>query len=153
MTGRSLRSVTGMTPTSPRRPATRGPRTAAAPDPRHRTGALGEELAARWLAADGLEVVARNWRVADGDLRGELDVVALDHRDRLVVVVEVKTRRGDGFGGALAAVTPNKQARIRRLAVAFLVAADLPYRRVRFDVIAVRLDRDPPGIDHVVEAF
>lgn len=143
-----------MTSTPPHRPA-HGPTAAAAapPDPRHRTGALGEDVAARWLAADGLEVVARNWRLAAGDLRGELDIVALDHQDRLVVVVEVKTRRGDGFGGALAAVTPRKQAKIRRLAVAFLVAADLPYRRVRFDVIAIRLDHDPPGIDHVVEAF
>lgn len=113
----------------------------------------GEDLAARWLSAQGLEVVTRNWRVADGDLRGEIDIVALDHQAGLVVVVEVKTRRGDGFGGALAAVTPRKQAKIRRLAVAFLVAADLPYRRVRFDVIAVRLDLDPPGVDHVVEAF
>lgn len=143
-----------MTPTPPQRPAHGAHTASTAPsDPRHRTGVAGEDLAARWLSAQGLEVVARNWRVADGDLRGELDIVVLDHDARLVVVVEVKTRRGDGFGGALAAVTPRKQAKIRRLAVAFLMAAELPYRRVRFDVIAVRLDRDPPGVDHVVEAF
>lgn len=140
-----------MTPTPPPRPT--GGSDTAPSDPRHRTGVAGEDLAARRLSAQGLEVVARNWRVADGDLRGELDIVALDHDARLVVVVEVKTRRGNGFGGALAAVTPRKQARIRRLAVAFLISADLPYRRVRFDVIAVRLDQDPPGVDHVVEAF
>ncbi len=140
-----------MTSTPPHRPVHGSSRAPTAPH--QRTGAIGEELACRSLAADGLEVVARNWRIADGDLRGELDVVALDHDARLVVVVEVKTRRGDGFGGALAAVTPRKQARIRRLAVAFLVGADLPYRQVRFDVVAVRLDQDPPGIDHLVGAF
>lgn len=141
-----------MPPTPPHRPVHGdAPR---APVPAHqRTGAIGEDLAARHLAAQGLEVVARNWRVARGDLRGELDLVALDHDARTVVVVEVKTRRGDGFGGALAAVTPRKQARIRRLAVAFLVDAQLPYRQVRLDVVAVRLDRDPPTIDHVVGAF
>jgi putative endonuclease len=117
------------------------------------TGALGEQLAATHLEAQGLEVVARNWRIADGDLRGELDLVALDHDQRLVAVVEVKTRRGDGFGGPLAAVTPRKQARIRRLAVAFLLRAELPYRRVRLDVVAVRLDHDPPTIQHVPGAF
>ena len=143
-----------MTPTPSHRPSHGSDAAPTAPaDPRHRTGAAGEDLAARWLTAQGLQVVARNWRIAHGDLRGEIDIVALDHRARLVVVVEVKTRRGDGFGGALAAVTPRKQAKIRRLAVAFLVAADLPYRRVRFDVVAVRLDRDPPGVDHVMEAF
>lgn len=121
--------------------------------PHQRTGAIGEELACQHLAALGLEVVARNWRIADGDLRGELDVVALDHDARLVVVVEVKTRRGDGYGGALAALTPRKQARIRRLAIAFLLQADLPYRQVRLDAIAVRLDVDPPAIEHVQGAF
>lgn len=137
-----------MTPTPPHRPVHDPPVTA-----HQRTGAIGEQLAARYLADLGLEVVARNWRIARGDLRGELDLVALDHHARTVVVVEVKTRRGDGFGGALAAVTPRKQARIRRLAVAFLLDARLPYRQVRLDVVAVRLDHDPPTIDHVAGAF
>lgn len=143
-----------MPPTPPHRPAHGPARGPAAPTaPHQRTGALGEDLACRHLAETGLEVVARNWRVADGDLRGELDVVALDHDDRLVVVVEVKTRRGSGFGGALAAITPRKQAAVRRLALAFLVEADLPYRQVRFDAVAIRLDRDPPTVEHVREAF
>ena len=145
-----------MAHTPPHRPVHRDPQAPAPPAavaPHQRTGALGEDLAAQHLADQGLEVVARNWRVARGDLRGELDLVALDHDARVVVVVEVKTRRGDGFGGALAAVTPRKQARIRRLAVAFLLDARLPYRQVRLDVVAVRLDHDPPTIDHVVGAF
>ncbi len=144
-----------MAPTPPHRPVHHDPRPPAAPPvaAHQRTGALGEALTADHLVAQGLEVVARNWRIARGDLRGELDVVALDHDARLVVVVEVKTRRGDGFGGAFAAVTPRKQARIRRLAVAFLLEASLPYRQVRFDVVAVRLDHDPPTIDHLAGAF
>lgn len=140
-----------MTPTPPHRPVHRDAPPATAPH--QRTGAVGEQLACDHLTSLGLEVVARNWRVARGDLRGELDVVALDHDARVVVVVEVKTRRGDGFGGALAAVTPRKQARVRRLAVAFLLDASLPYRHVRLDVVAVRLDHDPPTIDHVMGAF
>lgn len=120
---------------------------------RTRTGAVGEQLACDLLTHLGLEVVARNWRISAGELRGELDVVALDHDTRTVVMIEVKTRRGGGFGGPLAAVTPRKQAKIRRLAVAFLMAADLPYHQVRFDVVAVRLDHDPPHLDHIVEAF
>lgn len=122
-------------------------------DARARAGATGEDLACELLTHRGLQVVARNWRIADGDLRGELDVIALDHDQRAVVVVEVKARHGGGFGGPLAAVTPRKQARIRRLALAFLVRADLPYRQVRFDVVGVRLDHDPPRLEHVREAF
>lgn len=116
-------------------------------------GARGEQLVADRLRDLGLEVVARNWRLSAGPVRGELDLVALDHTRRMVVVCEVKTRTGDGFGGALLAVTPRKQAQIRRLTAAFLRDAALPYGQVRFDVAAVRLDRRPPTIDHVRAAF
>jgi hypothetical protein len=64
-------------------------------------GRLGECLAARHLAADGLELVARNWRIADGELRGELDLIAVDRATATLVVCEVKTRRDAArFGGA-----------------------------------------------------
>ncbi len=113
---------------------------ATSPDPRRRVGDHGEVLAADHLESLGMEVVARNWRIAEGDLRGELDLVALDHEAGCVVVVEVKTRRGGGWGGPLAAVGAHKQATLRRLALAFVVQADLPYRDLRIDVIGVRLD-------------
>ena len=53
-------------------------------------GQQGEELAARYLAGAGLQILARNWRCKDG----EIDIVALDQR--VLVVCEVKTqiRRG-----------------------------------------------------------
>lgn len=112
---------------------------------------MGEQLACDHLDNLGLEVVARNWRVVDGDLRGELDIVALDHDAGQVVVVEVKTRRGDGWGGGLAAVDGRKRARLRRLVAALLLQASLPYRRVRVDVIEVRLDTR--HLHHVLDAL
>jgi putative endonuclease len=118
-----------------------------------RTGALGEQLAAEHLAADGCEVVARNWRLTAGELRGELDLVAVDPASGCVVICEVKTRRDAArFGGALSAVPPRKAAKIRALAAAFLREARLPYPRVRLDVVAVDLGRDPV-LTHVVAAL
>ncbi|MBW3621020.1 MAG: YraN family protein [Actinobacteria bacterium] len=128
----------------------RTPSTAAA---RTSVGARGEDVAAAYLVAQGLEVVARNWRQTTGEVRGELDLVALDHGTATVVVCEVKTRRSDRFGGPLAAVTPRKQAQIRALTVAFLRAGELPYRTVRFDVVGIRLDAVPPLVKHVAAAF
>lgn len=117
-------------------------------------GVRGEALARAHLGDDGLEVVASNWQLTAGRLRGELDIVAVDHRDEVVVICEVKTRRSDAFGGPLAAVTPRKQARIRRLAGAFLTRARMAHRRVRFDVIAVLLPRDAPWrLTHLPGAF
>jgi putative endonuclease len=116
-------------------------------------GRLGEDLAADHLVADGCQLVARNWRLTAGELRGELDLIAVDPAGGSVVVCEVKARRDAArFGGALAAVPPRKAARIRALTAAFLRDARLPYPRVRLDVVAVDVGRDPV-LTHVVAAL
>ncbi|HEX2028238.1 MAG TPA: YraN family protein, partial [Nitriliruptorales bacterium] len=79
--------------------------------PRELLGSRGEELAAAFLEARGYCIVARNWRPGTGELRGELDLVAV--RGGVVAFVEVKTRRSEAFGGPFTAVTWSKQARIR----------------------------------------
>lgn len=94
-------------------------------------GAAGEDLAASWYRTHGFDVVARNWRVAEG----ELDIVA--RRRGLLVFCEVKTRRTDAYGSPAAAVTPEKQARIRRLASIYLRTEGVRPRQIRFDVAAV----------------
>jgi putative endonuclease len=94
-------------------------------------GDHGERLVASWYEARGFTVLARNWRVREG----ELDLVV--GRGGLVVVCEVKTRSSGRFGSPLEAVTPVKQRRLRRLAVAWLAATDRRATTVRFDVAAV----------------
>lgn len=98
-------------------------------------GARGEELAAEWYRRHGYEVVARNWRCRTPDVVGEIDIVALG--PGVVVVCEVKSRAGDGFGGPAAAVDHRKQSRLRRLAVAWLAAHRPGAVQVRFDVATV----------------
>ncbi len=99
---------------------------------RRRLGRSGEELAADWYVAQGYNVLARNWRCA----QGELDLVVA--RGPVVVFSEVKARSTDRFGAPAEAVTPAKQARIRRLAARWMAEA-VPRRHgaVRFDVAAV----------------
>jgi putative endonuclease len=136
-------------------PAGRVPRSGAGRPVAHlHLGAVGEEVATQHLTLDDrLTLVARNWRVASGELRGELDLVAVDEALGLVVVCEVKTRRdARRFGGAVAAVDRRKQARIRALTAAFLADAALPYRRVRLDLAAVDLGRRPT-LTHVEGAL
>jgi putative endonuclease len=126
------RPLTGLGPTAPTARAGAGS-----------LGRFGEAVAAQHLVADdGLQIVARNWRLAVGELRGELDLIAVDHAAGRVVICEVKTRRdAERFGGAISAVPPQKRARIRALAAAFLRDACLPYGRVRLDLIAIDLGR------------
>lgn len=118
-------------------------------------GRIGERLAVAHLTGDdGLDVVATNWAVRSGEVRGELDVVALDRRRGVVVVVEVKARRRDDLGGPLVAVTPRKQAKVRALTSVLLVDARLPFRRVRFDVVGLLVPDGRSGrLTHVMGAF
>lgn len=137
-----------------RRGTTDRPDPAEQTDPRHTLGARGEAYAARYLEEScGLEVVARNWRLTTGELRGELDLVALDHERGLVVVAEVKTRVGTGHGGPFGAIGATKQRQIRSLATALLASGELPYRRVRFDAIGIAVIDGQPRLRHLVEAF
>lgn len=108
-------------------------------------GRYGENVAASFLTQAGWQVVDRNWRGPSG----ELDIVAL-HGSELIIV-EVKTRSGDGFGHPAEAVTPAKLARLRRLAGQWLDAHDLHPTGVRIDVIAVRTARSgAASVEHLV---
>jgi putative endonuclease len=103
-------------------------------DDRGGLGRWGEDLVARKLAADGYEIVARNWRCEVG----EIDLVAQDGDD--LAIVEVRTRRGKALGTPEESITPKKQARLVALAEAYVQATDWP-GNWRIDVVAVEMDR------------
>lgn len=98
-------------------------------------GRYGERVAAAHLDRAGWQVLDRNWR----GQAGELDIVALEGDE--LVVVEVKTRSGEGFGHPAEAVTARKVARLRRLAAQWLEAHELRPASVRIDVVAVWTSR------------
>ncbi|MDO5629440.1 MAG: YraN family protein [Mobilicoccus sp.] len=113
---------------------------------RRALGEYGERLAARYCRESGLEVVDRNWRCEVG----EIDLVVRD--GSCLVVCEVKTRRTDTFGGPIAAVTPAKAARLRRLAGCWIEAHPRTGTTdLRIDVVAIERPRTGPAvIDHLV---
>ncbi|MBM2617623.1 YraN family protein [Actinoplanes sp. LDG1-06] len=115
---------------------------------RRELGAYGESVAARHLQEQGLVVLDRNWRCADG----EIDLVLRDGHD--LVFCEVKTRRGGQFGPPAAAVTGAKVRRLRHLALRWLDESGVRHREIRFDVVEVL--RQPGGRDrvtHIRSAF
>lgn len=108
-------------------------------------GDYGERMAARHLVAQGYDILDRNWRCAEG----ELDIVA--GCGDLVIVCEVKTRSGDAYGSPVEAVTPQKAARLFRLAVRWAQAHDCAHASLRVDVIAVRRPQSGPAeLEHLV---
>lgn len=114
-------------------------------------GRVGEQLAADHLEEQGLVVVARNWRCQNG----EIDIIATDGIGTLVVC-EVKTRRGIGYGTPAEAVTQDKRRRLRQLAGLYITSTCRRWPIVRFDVISVLYrpgSADQPEITHLIEAF
>ncbi len=127
-------------------------------DPRRSTGASGEQAAAEFLGERGWRIVARNARIA----RGEIDLIGLDGPS--LVFVEVKSRRAGGgaagpanAGIALESIGPRKQLQVRRLARAWLAEHRPPghYSQIRFDAIGVSVSPNgtPTAIEHILNAF
>jgi len=111
-------------------------------------GRRGEDLAVGYLQERGLVVLARNWRCREG----EIDVVGT--QDGRLVVCEVKTRSGTGYGQPAEAVTPRKATRIRRVTRAWLAAHRVPWCEIRFDVLAVVFEPGRPAtVEHFEAAF
>lgn len=115
------------------------------------TGGLGEALALRYLEEKGYRVLERNYRTR----HGEIDLVV--RRGGTLVFVEVKSRRGTGFGGPLEAVTPRKQEQVRIMAEQYLAEKGIEFAEgfgeIRFDAVGVLLKRGAPEVRHVEDAF
>ena len=113
--------------------------------PAGEAGAKAETLAARHLEAHGLELIERNWR----SRFGEIDLVLRE--GNTIVMVEVRMRRSNAFGGAAASIDAKKKSRLLAAAREYLARGpDLP---CRFDVVLVTGDSNAPGIEWIRDAI
>lgn len=107
-------------------------------------GEYGEQVAVTHLQAAGLAVLERNWRCE----AGEIDIVARD--GDVLVVCEVKTRSGTGYGSPLEGVTAAKAARLRRLAARWVVEHGVHPAEIRIDLVGVlQPGRGAAAVEHV----
>lgn len=102
------------------------------PKARHlQTGIDAEEHALKFLQGQGLQLLCRNYRVKSG----ELDLVMKE--GSAVVVVEVRFRKSEQFGGAAASINRQKQARIISATQHYVIINKLSHLPIRFDVVAI----------------
>ncbi len=95
-----------------------------------RLGKFGE-WRARWLyRLRGYRVIARNVRVAGG----EIDLVA--RRGRTLVIAEVKTRQSLALGEGYEAVGRQKQQQLARLGEMLLARETRPVQ-LRYDIVSL----------------
>jgi putative endonuclease len=103
-------------------------------DKRKRLGAWGESVAAHHLEAKGYQILARNWRCA----QGEIDLIGETGQE--LVFVEVKTRCGQDMGTPEEGLTSAKQKKLMKLTQIYVAEHDLDVDW-RIDLIAVELDK------------
>ena len=125
-------------------------------DRRKALGQRGEDIAAEHLERAGWRIVARNYRVREG----EIDLIAT--RDGTLAFCEVKTlvhreQPSRGPGNPIESVGYKKQVRVRRMARQWLAAHEgrLGVSDLRLDVVGVMLS--PGGelvrLEHLEGAF
>ncbi len=111
-------------------------------------GRAAERIACEHLLAQGLELLARNYRCK----RGEIDIV-MRHAKELVFV-EVRYRRNIRFGTPAESVDRLKQARLVSAAMHYLQQKrPRHYAGIRFDVVAISQHSGRPEIDWIQDAF
>lgn len=105
---------------------------------------MGERRALWHYRLRGYRIIGTNVRAG----RNELDLIVRRGRD--LTFVEVKERRGRGYGGAVGAVDAEKRRRVRRAAQVWLSRnPQHPHVRVGFEVVALdqgRLTRIPTAL-------
>ena len=106
-------------------------------------GVDGETLVASYLQDQGAEIIARNWRIKEG----EIDIVA--RLQRTLLFVEVKSRSSSAFGHPLEAIDKAKAHRLQRLALAWIALHDQWGADYRIDAAAVNFQNGlKPTIDY-----
>lgn len=112
-------------------------------------GKWGEDLAAKYLVSHGYYIRDRDWKSGKRDL----DIVALNDNQTLLVFVEVKTRKDDNMMRPEDAVDQKKILNLGRAANDYICQFALDYE-VRFDIITIIGTNEADAkIEHIEDAF
>jgi putative endonuclease len=112
------------------------------------TGNYIESYACQFLTQNACMILERNFR----SYFGEIDIIARSTELQLLFI-EVRFRKNNSFGGALASIDTHKQQKIIRTAQWYLQKNQLEDSPCRFDVIAVSGKNDALDVDWIHDAF
>ena len=110
-------------------------------------GTEGENAAVAFLQENGYEILERNWRFQ----KAEIDIIA--QKDKILAIVEVKTRSSLDFGLPQDFVKPKKIQLLVKAVNEYVIQNDIDLN-VRFDIIAIHKENTQKfAIDHIEDAF
>ncbi len=109
-------------------------------------GKKGEDLAVEFLEENGYQILERNWHFK----HVEVDIIAIYHE--FLVIIEVKTRKGNSYGEPYTFVDNRKQRSLIFAAEHYIFSHHLDLE-VRFDIVSILMDQNRTAVEHIKEAF
>lgn len=112
-------------------------------------GQITEQYAQQYLSEQGLIFIEKNFH----SRQGEIDLIMRD--GDTYVFIEVKYRKNELFGGAIAAISLSKQKKIKHSVKFYLHQAGLNEYNTpcRIDVVALVGDINQPQVTWLKNAF
>jgi len=109
-------------------------------------GKTGESIAKEYFETQGYEIVAENYRYE----RAETDIIVENEKKKLLLFVEVKTRRNRKFGEPEESVTEKKVQQMIKSAQGFLVLNPVydDYEK-RFDIVTIMIEGGKAKLNHL----
>ena len=117
---------------------------------KNKLGSFGEEKAKEFLESKSYEYLVSNYRFD----RAEVDLIFKDEKNKIVIFVEVKTRRNRKFGEPEESINKSKQNQIKKAAEGFISENDeFLDNDLRIDTVSVFMDGKGITINHTENAF
>ena len=95
-------------------------------------GKYGEQVAQYYYKQNGFEILEANFR----HRRAEIDIIAIDKDETLLVFAEVKSRVRSDFGEAETFVSDSQQNRIKEAAEEYIHNVNWK-KDIRFDIVCI----------------
>ena len=113
-------------------------------------GSFGEEKAKEFLESKGYEFLVSNYRFE----RAEIDLILKDEKQKIIVFVEVKTRRSKEFGEPEESINLAKQNQVKKAAEGFISEnEEFMNYDLRIDTVSIFIDGKNVIINHTENAF
>jgi len=109
-------------------------------------GKKGEQLAVDFLLKNNYDIIERNYRFD----KAEVDIIA--QKNKILAIVEVKTRSTIDFGNPQDFVKPKQIKNLVKAVDEYVIENDLDIE-VRFDIIAIVKEKKGFKIEHLENAF
>ncbi|MGL4731626.1 MAG: YraN family protein [Clostridium sp.] len=110
-------------------------------------GNKGEDLATKYLQKNNYKIICRNFSCHIG----EIDIIAKKHS--FLCFIEVKTRNSNYYGAPSEAVNYYKKRKLIKTAQYYMLKKNFFNYNIRFDVIEIILNQNPPYLNFIENAF